>query len=383
MLARSRKERARDTTETEVGENELLSFPSRGSPVMESLMSLRDHPGVRCVTAAIDWVATAVAHVAATAWRQLSRRQILGVAIAGFLVAGYLLASTAWTAGWNSASDARRREADSEIAAKESAWAEKEALLKKDAESLKQQVDMLGASLVEARGHVAEIEGKSVVSTSLDCSAGATTTAWLAALPEPPRGAPTGGSTAIVECATTAGPLTIAVFSSWAPMGATRFLELVKSQFFSSEVAVHRVFPNWLAFFGISGVPSVTKEWEHRSTIRDDPQWLSGESHFERGMLSFSGTGQPDSRSTILFVMLGSDTAHALGGQSHEVPFGRVVGEASFRTLDAWFSNFHLDQVPDFDKARKQGVSYLKPNFPHLDYITSCAVKAEISSRGD
>lgn len=225
-------------------------------------------------------------------------------------------------------------------------------------ERAKAEVFESSGALEEAKAQVSELQAS-------------TTRSWLAALPEPPRGAPSG-RTSIVECGTTTGPLTLAVFEAWAPHGARRFLDLVRSGFFESHVAVHRVFPNWLAFFGIAGNPQLNKEW---APIEDDPQWISGKTHFERGYVSFaSTTGEPHSRTTVLFVMLGSDTNHLLGGQHHEVPFARVIGEQSFRTLDAWRDNFHQDDgVPDADRALRLGLSYLHDAFPRLDYITHCA----------
>eukprot|EP00566_Odontella_aurita_P027726 CAMPEP_0113585302 /NCGR_PEP_ID=MMETSP0015_2-20120614/33613_1 /TAXON_ID=2838 /ORGANISM="Odontella" /LENGTH=164 /DNA_ID=CAMNT_0000490507 /DNA_START=248 /DNA_END=739 /DNA_ORIENTATION=- /assembly_acc=CAM_ASM_000160 len=54
----------------------------------------------------------------------------------------------------------------------------------------------------------------------------------------PPSNA--GGTTALVCCRTTAGPLTAAVHSSWAPHGARRFLDMVKSGYFDGAAPFHR-----------------------------------------------------------------------------------------------------------------------------------------------
>ena len=102
--------------------------------------------------------------------------------------------------------------------------------------------------------------------------------------------------------------------------------------------------PNFIAQFGISGDPSVTKQWRKRaggSNLLDEPQWLPiGPScrpkrvHHERicrrmrrGFLSYAGAGA-NSRSTEMFVALASI---GLGGALHEVPFAHLIGEKSMR----------------------------------------------------
>jgi len=55
-------------------------------------------------------------------------------------------------------------------------------------------------------------------------------------LPELPKGAPPSDRISFVTCSTTKGPIVIAVYSGWAPLGADRFLSLVQSGFFNSTV---------------------------------------------------------------------------------------------------------------------------------------------------
>jgi hypothetical protein len=59
--------------------------------------------------------------------------------------------------------------------------------------------------------------------------------------PPPPSypsipGAPPDGRVAEVTCTTTKGPIKLAIHESWAPLGSKRFLELVESKFFSTQV---------------------------------------------------------------------------------------------------------------------------------------------------
>lgn len=49
-------------------------------------------------------------------------------------------------------------------------------------------------------------------------------------------GAPMDGRIAFVSCSTTEGNIKLAIHEAWAPLGANRFLDLVESNFFSTQV---------------------------------------------------------------------------------------------------------------------------------------------------
>lgn len=89
-------------------------------------------------------------------------------------------------------------------------------------------------------------------------------------LPDTPvvPGAPLGGRIAMVSCSSTKGPLKIAIHEDWAPLGSNRFIELVESNFFETQVALFRAIKGWLVQFGISGDPAVTKEWRRHGNIK-------------------------------------------------------------------------------------------------------------------
>ena len=57
---------------------------------------------------------------------------------------------------------------------------------------------------------------------------------------------PKDGRVTLVCCNTTAGPLSIAVHDNWAPLGAARFLEMVRNEYFSSKVALMRCVHNFI-----------------------------------------------------------------------------------------------------------------------------------------
>lgn len=59
---------------------------------------------------------------------------------------------------------------------------------------------------------------------------------------------------------------------AWSPLGADRFVELVKDGFFT-DVALFRCVKNFLVQFGIAPDASSPKKkyWKERGPIQDDP----------------------------------------------------------------------------------------------------------------
>ena len=57
---------------------------------------------------------------------------------------------------------------------------------------------------------------------------------------------PQDGIVTLVCCETTVGAMSIAVHKNWAPLGAEHFLDMVKSGYFSSKVALMRCVRNFL-----------------------------------------------------------------------------------------------------------------------------------------
>src|SRR5690242_2602290 len=68
---------------------------------------------------------------------------------------------------------------------------------------------------------------------------------------------------------TTKGDIIIEVHRAWAPRGADRFYNLVRSGFFK-DASFFRVLDNFMAQFGISADPQVARAWM-QANIPDDP----------------------------------------------------------------------------------------------------------------
>ena len=106
----------------------------------------------------------------------------------------------------------------------------------------------------------------------------------------------TEGHAPRVKCATTKGDITIQIRPKWAPLGAARFLELVRDEeFFSANggVGLFRVVKNFICQFGVPGDPAVHRRWKSYGQIKDDPQWMdmSLKKRMKKGMIRFAGGG--------------------------------------------------------------------------------------------
>lgn len=120
----------------------------------------------------------------------------------------------------------------------------------------------------------------------------------------------------LVECETSKGPLLIEVHRDWAPLGADRFLTLVRVGYFT-DIAFFRSVEGFLTQFGISDRPEM-KHWQPAS-FPDDPNLHLG---IKKNYLSFAGGG-PNTRSTQLFIAF--EDIDFLGNEPWETPFGTVV----------------------------------------------------------
>src|SRR5579862_5136519 len=140
----------------------------------------------------------------------------------------------------------------------------------------------------------------SLASTMLILALGAAALAQTKAGPnllDPSTMKETAPATFTVQVETTKGPLTIKVTRALGPNGADHFYNLVRAGFFT-DAAFFRVVPGFMAQFGISARPEVSKVWAN-SNIQDDPVKQSN----TRGMVSYGMvSGQRNSRSTQLFI---------------------------------------------------------------------------------
>jgi peptidyl-prolyl cis-trans isomerase A (cyclophilin A) len=170
-----------------------------------------------------------------------------------------------------------------------------------------------------------------------------------------------------VRFETTRGPVVIEVVREWAPLGADRFYNLVKSGYFDN-VAFFRVIPGFVVQFGINGDPAVNDKWKH-ANLQDDPVTQSNKG----GTLTFATSG-PNTRTTQMFINL---TNNARLDKMGFAPIGRVVeGMDNIKKLYSGYGEgAPSGRGPSQDRIYSQGNAYLKESFPKLDYITSAKVE--------
>ena len=183
------------------------------------------------------------------------------------------------------------------------------------------------------------------------------------ALTDPAKATEKAPATFKVKMDTSKGSFVIEVTRAWAPLGADRFYNLVKSGYFS-EVRFFRVIAGFMAQFGIHGDPKVSSAWRD-ARIKDDPVVQSN----KRGYLTFATAG-PNTRTSQLFISFKDNTRLDSMGFA---PIGRVV--SGMEIVDQLYSGYGegapRGRGPAQGRLQGEGNAYLKQSFPKLDYIKS------------
>ena len=165
---------------------------------------------------------------------------------------------------------------------------------------------------------------------------------------------------------TTKGKFTVQVTRSLAPNGADRFYNLVRSGYFT-DIAFFRVIPGFMCQFGIHGDPNVSAKWRE-ANIADDP--VKGSN--TRGAITFATAG-PNTRTAQLFIDFGNNVG--LDGQGFS-PFGKVI--EGMDVVDKINSEYGEGAPngngPNQGRIQMEGNTYLKKDFPNLDYVKSATI---------
>lgn len=167
---------------------------------------------------------------------------------------------------------------------------------------------------------------------------------------------------------TTEGDIRLNVTRAWSPNGADRFHALVRAGYYTN-VAFFRVISGFMAQTGIHGDPAVNSAWR-RANIADDPV----AQHNTRGMVSFATAG-PGTRTTQFFINLVDNSR--LDGMGFS-PFAQV-DPASMAVVDRLYSEYGegapSGRGPAQARMQSEGNTYLRAEFPGLDYIRSARVE--------
>lgn len=167
--------------------------------------------------------------------------------------------------------------------------------------------------------------------------------------------------------ATSQGDFVIAVQRAWAPRGADRFYNLVRSGYYD-DVRFFRVISGFMVQFGIHGDPAVSAAWREQR-IPDDPVRRTN----LRGMVSFATAG-PGTRTTQVFINFGSnDRLDAMGF----APFGQVV--EGMDVVDRLYAGYGEGAPrglgPDQGRLQMEGNAYLARSFPKMDYVKRATIE--------
>ena len=165
---------------------------------------------------------------------------------------------------------------------------------------------------------------------------------------------------------TTRGKFTIEVTRSLSPNGADRFYNLVRSGYFK-DVAFFRVIPGFMCQFGIHGDPGVSAKWR-AAAIADDP--VKGSN--TRGTITFATAG-PNTRTTQLFINFADNIN--LNGMGFS-PFGKVTEgmDVVDKINGEYGEGAPRGGGPNQGRVQAEGNTYLKKDFPNLDYIKSATI---------
>jgi peptidyl-prolyl cis-trans isomerase A (cyclophilin A) len=192
--------------------------------------------------------------------------------------------------------------------------------------------------------------------------------ALLTACARKPAADPPAPATYRVLLQTTKGDVVILVHRDWSPIGADHFYRLVKAGFYNDN-AFFRALPNFVVQWGINGNPKINQQWSAIS-IKDDPPKVSN----KIGTVVFAKTGEPDSRTTQVFINL-RDNSASLDPQGF-TPFGEIVqGMENIEQIYMGYGDGPPHgQGPDQEAISQNGNAYLRQNYPKLDYIKSATI---------
>jgi peptidyl-prolyl cis-trans isomerase A (cyclophilin A) len=171
-----------------------------------------------------------------------------------------------------------------------------------------------------------------------------------------------------VKFETTKGDFVVEVNREWAPRGADRFHELVRTGFYDGA-RFYRVRPKFIVQFGISPNPEMNELWRQLK-MPDDPVKQGNRS----GYISFAQHG-PGSRTTQVFINLANNSS-LLDGKNFAA-FGRVTDGMDI--VDKIYGGYGEVQNlggagPDPIKMETQGDEYVQRSYPRLDQIKKATI---------
>jgi cyclophilin family peptidyl-prolyl cis-trans isomerase len=175
-----------------------------------------------------------------------------------------------------------------------------------------------------------------------------------------------------VQCTSTKGSFTIEMHPEWAPIGSTRFIDLIRDGAFDGTV-IYRVVKQGneteAVQFGVIQDEALRQKWESAPNLVDDPQIFS-DPNFSRGMISFAGFG-PNSRTTHVFITFMTGNANGNPSAPWETPFG-IINEEGLIPISKFGGTGDLAELGGNAPDMSKGYDALKESHPDIDYLIKC-----------
>lgn len=171
---------------------------------------------------------------------------------------------------------------------------------------------------------------------------------------------------------TTKGDFEIESRREWSPVAVDRLYQLIEHGFYT-DIAIFRVLPDYVAQFGIHNDSTITSSW-NRVKIKDEPVLKPN----TQGAVSFA-RGGPETRGTQLFINLKDNSPRLDTISFMDVKGFPVVAQviSGFDVVESFYDGYEAELDNKQDTIFAQGNTYLKKNYPKLDYIHKAYITKE------
>ena len=190
---------------------------------------------------------------------------------------------------------------------------------------------------------------------------------WSTVLKDPSKATAKAPKIFKVKFSTTKGDFTMTVHRDWAPKGVDRFYNLVKAGFFTN-IGFFRNINGFMVQFGVHGDPVVNAAWRP-ARISDDPVKESN----KLGYVTFATSGK-DSRTTQIFINYKDNSFLDRMGFT---PFALIDGDGMTivnKLYKGYGEGAPRGKGPDQGRLQREGNTYLKAEFPLMDFCKSAEV---------
>jgi len=167
---------------------------------------------------------------------------------------------------------------------------------------------------------------------------------------------------------TTQGDFEIAAIRSLSPKGVDRLYQLIKHDIYT-DIALYRVLPKFVVQFGIHNDSVVNNSWSHYK-LPDEPVL-----HKNDSMTIAFARGGVETRTTQIFINMKDN--HRLDDLEYSGVKGfTVVAKVTsgFETVRKFYADYGPKAASQQDSIYTYGNSFLRNNYPELDYINKATI---------